>query len=197
MKTKILSIKGNWQEVVDDSRSTVGKMPLGKDPSVAFKKNILMAEHSPIRNIHVRWQWPNIKSWIATHWARHRFEKFIQTQRTDRTGIDRDALRQDAEVIFTGEANAQNLIDAWRKRLCTTAAAETRQYAVDFKKALYDVEPEIADALVPNCIYRGGCPEMNTNCIHWKKFAEGLTKEDVCDIHKRYELYNQQFHKMN
>lgn len=195
MRTKILSIKGNWREVVDDCRTTVGKGELGKDPSEKFKRAILMAEHSPIRNIHVRWQWPHIKSWIATHWARHKFEKFIQTQRTDRTGIDRDALRQDAEVIFTGEANAQHLIDAWRKRLCMTAAAETRQYAIDFKKELYKLEPEIADALVPNCIYRGGCPEMNTNCNHWKNFSSELTKEQLCDLQTRYYVYNIQFHE--
>lgn len=192
MKTNILNVKGTWQEVVDDCRTTVGKDSLGKEPSVEFKRRVLLAEHSPIRSIRVKWQWPNIKSWIATHWARHKFEKFIQTQRTDRTGIDRDALRQDALVKFTAEANTQSLIDVWRKRLCFQAAAETRQYAEDFKRALHEVEPEIADALVPNCVYRGGCPEMS-QCGFWKKFSEDLTFDEVIDIQTRYDIYNGRF----
>ena len=53
MNTEILKIKGDWQEVVDDCRSTVGKPPLGREPSETFKKNILLAEHSPIRDITV------------------------------------------------------------------------------------------------------------------------------------------------
>ena len=53
MKTEILKIKGDWQEVVDDCRATVKKSPLGKEPSYAFKKAILISEHSPIRDISV------------------------------------------------------------------------------------------------------------------------------------------------
>lgn len=41
-KTEILKIKGDWQEVVDDCRATVKKSPLGKEPSTAFKKAILI-----------------------------------------------------------------------------------------------------------------------------------------------------------
>ena len=51
MKTEILKIKGDWQEVVDDCRTTVGKDSLGKEPSKKFKREILISEHSPIRSI--------------------------------------------------------------------------------------------------------------------------------------------------
>ena len=88
----ILGIKGNWKEVVDDCRSTVNKPALNKEPSESFKKAILIAEHSPIRDIRIRWKWDNIKSWVATHWSRHKWECFIQTQRSDRTGVQRDKL---------------------------------------------------------------------------------------------------------
>ena len=77
--TEILKVKGDWQEVVNDCRSTVGKGELGKEPSEAFKRGILIAEHSPIRDISIKWRWKGMKSWIATHWARHRWEKFITT----------------------------------------------------------------------------------------------------------------------
>lgn len=46
--TEILKIKGDWQEVVDDCRATVGKIELSKEPSKRFKIGILIAEHTPI-----------------------------------------------------------------------------------------------------------------------------------------------------
>lgn len=161
MKTEILAIKGSWQEVVDDCRSTVGKESLGKEPSSDFKRRILIAEHSPIRDITTRWKWGIIPYWVAMHWKTHHWESKVKTQRSDRTGVDRRKLPQDAPVTFVGEANPQHLIDTWRKRLCYQASPETREYAEDFKRALHGVEPEISDVLIPNCVFRCGCSEMN------------------------------------
>ena len=191
MRTKILKIKGDWQEVVDDSRFTVGKEPLGKEPSEDFKKRILIAEHSTIRSISVKWVWESMKHWVTVHWVRHKWEKFVRTQRSDRTGIDRDELRQDEPQDFTGEANVQHLIDTWRKRLCYMASDETRQYAEDFKMTLHEVEPEIADVLVPNCIYRCGCPEMQ-GCGRFAAHPE----LQISDIQSRYDIYNELFYRM-
>lgn len=192
-KTEILKIKGDWEEVVNDCRATVGKGALGKEPSQAFKRSILISEHSPIRDIQIKWRWRNIKSWVATHWVRHKWECFVKTQRTDRTGINRDALPQEAPVDFTGDANTQALIDTMRKRLCYQASAETRNYAEDFKYSLYDYEAEISDVLVPNCVYRCGCPELQS-CGYWDRLIE---KTDgailTSDIQKRYDLYNEIF----
>lgn len=194
MKTQILKIKGDWSEVVDDCRATVGKEPLGHEPSEKFRQSILIAEHSPIRDISVKWKWSGIKSWIATHWVRHKWECFVRTQRTDRTGIDRDKLPQDSPVDFTGEANTQSLIDTMRKRLCYQASPETRAYAEDLKKAITAHEPEIGWVLVPNCVYRGGCPEMKS-CGLYSKIVKA-TDGDVCtsDLHRRYDAYNAWFH---
>ena len=193
MKTKILKIKGDWEEVVNDCRSTVGKPPLGKEPSAAFKKSILISEHSTIRGILIKWIWEIIPSWVATHWSRHKWECYIKTQRSDRTGVSRDKLPQDAPVSFTGEANTQHLIDSFRKRLCKTASRETRQYAEDFKKTLKPVESEISDVLVPNCIYRCGCPEPN-GCGWYDAICERDPKLRSTNIQGRYDAYNRMFH---
>lgn len=170
-KTELLGVKGSWREVVDDCRATVSKESLGHEPSGQFKRSILIAEHSPIRDIRVRWRWRDILSWVATHWSRHKWECFIRTQRSDRTGIPRGKLPQEAPVTFTGEANAQSLIDTWRKRLC------------------YQASPELSDVLVPNCVYRGGCPELEP-CGFWERFcpAEGT-------IQDRYDQYNALFYE--
>lgn len=193
MKTKIIKIKGDWQEVVNDCRATVGKEPLGKEPSTKFKREILISEHSPIRAITVKWIWKNIASWVATHWSRHKWECYIKTQRTDRTGTDRDKLPQDAPVNFTGEANVQHLIDSFRKRLCMLASRETRMYAEDFKITLHATEPEIADVLVPNCIYRGGCPEPN-GCRWYETICELNPALRSTNIQERYDAYNALFY---
>lgn len=196
MKTEIIKIKGDWMEVVDDCRATVGKESLGKEPSRKFKRDILIAEHSPIRDISFKWKWRDIKSWIATHWVRHKWECFVRTQRNDRQEMyDRDKAPQDAPVDFTGEANVQHLIDTMRKRLCRQAAPETRLYAESLKTIIRSVEPEIAEVLVPNCVYRCGCPEKTgAPC----KFWDHLVKETggaimTPDIQERYDLYNSIF----
>ena len=141
----------------------------------------------------------SIKSWVATHWVRHQWECYVETQRPDRTGIARDDLPQAALVSFTGEANIQNTIDTWRKRLCYQASPETRRYAEDFKLALRDIQPEWADVLVPNCVYRCGCPEM-TKCplaetgrgkSYWELLVEKTGGSIMTpDIQERYDLYN-------
>jgi hypothetical protein len=193
MKTKLLKIKGDWQEVVNDCRATVGKDELGREPSTAFKKSILISEHSPIRSISVKWIWKNIASWVATHFSRHKWECFIKTQRTDRTGVSRDKLPQDTPVNFTGEANAQQLIDTARKRLCMLASRETRKYMEDLKTTIRTVEPEISDVLVPNCVYRGGCPELG-GCRWYETIVALEPKLASTNIQERYDAYNNLFH---
>lgn len=194
MKTEILKIKGDWQEVVNDCRATVGKEALGKEPSVDFKRGILIAEHSPIRDIAVKWRWRDMPHWITVHWVRHKWEKFVRTQRSDRTGIPREKLPQGEPQTFTGEANTQALIDTMRKRLCYQASPETRAYAEDFKAALREREPEISDVLVPNCVYRCGCPEMKT-CGLWERMVRttgGLIASQRID--ERYDTYDRYFY---
>lgn len=95
MKTEILKVKGDWAEVVDDCRATVGKEELGHEPSERFKRGILLAEHSPIRDISIKWRWPGMPHWVTVHWVRHKWKKFVRTQRSDRTGVPRDKLPQD------------------------------------------------------------------------------------------------------
>lgn len=193
MKTKILRVKGDWLEVLNDCRATVGKDARDSIPSIDFRKRILIAEHSPIRDISIKWFWDGIKSFIATHFSRHKWECFIRTQRTDRAGVSRDELPQSALVTFTGEANAQHLIDTARKRLCNQADSETRQYMEDLKVAIHKVEPEIADAMVVNCIYRDGCPEMQ-QCGFFKEFMRRHGAM-IREIQGRYDLYNTDFYE--
>ena len=193
MKTEIIKIKGDWQEVVDDCRVTVGKDSLGKEPSEEFKRDILIAEHSPIRDISIKWRWRDMAHWITVHWVRHKWEKFVRTQRSDRTGVDRSKLPQDEPQTFVGEANTQHLIDTMRKRLCFVASAETRMYAEDLKESIHKKETEIADVLVPNCIYRCGCPEKY-GCGWYDRMIDKHPQLRSTNIKERYNEYNKIFY---
>jgi len=196
MKTQILNIEGTWNRAKNACRTTVNKIHTDNEPSSEFKTNLLISEHSPVRLIKVNWIWDSIKSWVAVHWVRHKWECFVSTRRTDRTGIDRNKLTQDELVTFEGEANAQHLIDTWRKRLCFQASDETRQFAEDFKIVLKEKEPELADVLVPHCIYRFGCPEFDM-CKRkfFEKFLEKNKGVNMNNIKERYKAYNDEFYK--
>lgn len=163
MKVELKNIKGTWEEVANRARTTVSKGELGKEPSDKFKKKILMAEHSPIRGLIYCFKISNLKSWVATHFVRHHVgvEKWVSTQRTDRTGINRDELSQGEEVTMELEANAQALINMSRKRLCSQASPETRQVMQEMKNEVSKKDSIVAKAMVKECIYRGFCPEMN------------------------------------
>ena len=194
MKTEILKVKGSWQEILDDCRATVGKGPLGKEPSQKFKREILLSEHSPIRAIEIKFRWANIPYWVAMHWKTHKWESRTNTQRNDRQELyDRNKAPQDTMVDFIGDPNVQHLIDTWRKRLCYMASSETREYAEDFKIALRKAEPEIADVLVPNCVYRCGCPEQN-GCRWYSGIVARYPDLASTDIQKRYDAYNKIFY---
>ena len=191
-------ISNSWKRVKNHCRTTVNKSFTDNEPTDEFKKKLLISEHSPIRLLEVDWTWENIKYWVSTEWSRHKFEKFITSQRDDRM-IDetpRDKKTQDAWVNYDGYANAQNTIDAWRKRLCYQATPEARKLAEEFKCELHNIEPEWADVLVPNCIYRGGCPEFSmckekfyANFLKWCK----ENNKSTSTIQLRYDAYNEFF----
>lgn len=163
MNVELLEIKGSYEQVANRCRTTVSKGELGKDPSDKFKRKILMAEHSPIRSLVYCFKITNLKSWVATHFVRHHIgvEKWVSTQRTDRTGINRDELPQGTEVMMELEANAQALINMSRKRLCNQASPETIQVMHAMKKEVAKQDKYMANMMVRECVYRGFCPEMS------------------------------------
>lgn len=197
--TEFEKIDDNWTLIKNACRNTVNKKYSEKEPSEQFKKNLLIAEHSPIRLFNTYWRWKDIKYWVSQEWARHKFEKFISTQRNDRQQkYDRNKTPQDSPVNMDCSANMQNLIDVWRKRLCFQATPEARTLAEDFKVELSKTNPIESSVLVPNCIYRCGCPEIN-KCGFFQGFTkyieeQGYINSDLFDIQKRYDLYNEYFY---
>lgn len=163
MTVEIIDYQDNWQAVKNAAMNTIGK-DSGKYPSDDWKFRILKAEHSPIRLIEFTIRLRNVPYWVSVHLTRHKIgvEHFVRTQRTDRTGTDRNSLPQNAPVEHTMRINAQALINISRKRLCSQASDETRYTWFSIIEAIRDIEPEVAAVCVPECVYRGHCPEMQT-----------------------------------
>lgn len=141
--------------------NTVGKEST-KLPTYEWIKKLVEAEHSPIREL-----WFGIKMeipyWVSVHFVRHHIgiNHYVQTQRTDRTGVDRNEKRQDELVSHIMSINAQELINMSHKRLCLQASEETRQVMRAIVREVITVAPYMKDVLVPLCRYRNGlCTEM-------------------------------------
>lgn len=169
MKVQIKDIKGTWREVADSARTTINMNEGVKEPSSRWKKNILLAEHSPIRKIHISWKWYDLLSWVSVHFVRHKIgiEHWVRSQRTDRTGVNRNDLKQSELLEHECEADAQAMINISRKRLCSQASKETTEAWRTVLNNIKDKQPELYSVCVPECIYRGFCPEIKS-CGYYK-----------------------------
>lgn len=176
-----------WKRALNAARRTIGKAPLSKEPSKSWRAKMLLAEHSPIRLVEFEWTWSGIKQWVTTHIVRHHegCEKMVHSQRGDRRAIleeygveTRDQLPQGAENDMDMSANAQALINISRKRLCNCASRETREAWKQVQESIREVDPVMAEKMVPECIYRGFCPEFMNPCGYSKtpQFEEALRK---------------------
>ena len=203
MKTKFNAVPNEetWIRTKNHCRTTDNKDFTEKSPTGTFKRKLLMSEHTPIRLLEFDWSWKGIPYWLSTELSRHRWEKFISSQRDDRLIDDtpRAEKPQGALVNYDGFANMQNLIDVARKRLCYKATAEARELMEDFKLSLFDEGfMNEAEVLVPNCIYRGGCPEF-TSCGLYKRFLDYCKENhphiDLSDLQARYKAYNYMFYE--
>jgi len=162
MQVENMKSKGTWREVADAARTTIHMEPGTNEPSDTWKRKMLLAEHSPIRKLVFNWKWKDLKYWCSTHIVRHKFgiEHWVRTQRSDRTGVNRDELPQGALVEHECEANAQAIMFISRRRLCNQASPETRQAWQAVVDSLKTADPALASCCVPECIYRGFCPEL-------------------------------------
>lgn len=155
-----------WSLALDLARATVGKKPLGKEPSSTWKTKLVAAEHSPLRAVMFKITFENIPSWVSVHYVRHgKFaEHFVSTQRPDRTGskLDRGQIPQGALVTHVILTNAAEILAISRKRLCAKASYETRWLWGQVVERLRAAgETELALACRADCAYRGGvCHEL-------------------------------------
>lgn len=194
--------KADWKRVVNAARRTWGKKPIDHEPSDKFKREILLAEHSPIRLLEYDFTMEDVRQWVTVHLVRHHegCEKFVHTQRQDindqiekmvsevmrilsEEGLIRDGWKA-RDYLFQGQGNdmdmtcnAQAFINISRKRLCKGCPSpETRKAWEIVIEALREVDPILAEKCVADCLYRGFCAETKRCCgfVNTKEYQRQL-----------------------
>lgn len=195
---KITYFNVDWFRIKSACMTTVSK-EAKKMPEKEWRRKLLICEHSPIRRSEISWKWGAIPYAISTHFVRHHqgCEKFVGTERTDRTGVDREERSQMNPVPMEMDANIQALINISAKRLCMCADPTTREYWEVLVEEIKNYDEDIYWALVPQCIRCGSCVEPFSKCQFYKNFAKNLTPEQQMDIIERYNAYNQYREEQN
>jgi hypothetical protein len=186
MRVEFLGIKGTWREVADSANTTINKEIGTKEPSSAWKRKMLLCEHSPIRQLYIKCKWYDLKYWISVHFVRHKIgiEHWVRTQREDRTGIGRDELSQSNLVEHEFLADAQAVINISRKRLCNQASKETKEAWQKVLESIKEVQPELYSVCVPDCIYRGWCYEYKSCGYHKTQQFQKKLKDYRNDVNQ-------------
>lgn len=155
----------DWKRVVNAARFTQRMAPIDHEPSDKFKEQIIRAEHSPLRELRFEVKIMYVPYWVMGHFVRHvHAQPYVSTSRPDvtKSGLDRNEMKQGEEVNLMLSLNAQELINISKVRLCTNASKETRKVWNGVISELADIEPILAKYCVPNCLYRGFCPEIQS-----------------------------------
>lgn len=145
------------QKAYNVARSMRGKLLKRITPEVWSR--FLRSEHSPIRVATYKVTVTDLSYYSSVHLSRHKLgvEHFITSNRPDIAGKARSVGDTVTHVMVI---NAQALISMARKRLCYNAAKDTREAMEEIGLAIYGIDKPLAEAMMPDCMYRGRCGEM-------------------------------------
>lgn len=140
---------------------TIGKKAI-TPPTEEWKRSILRARHSPIRELKFVFYLSDIPYWVSVHLCRHiHAQPYVRSQRNDRQSeYDRNSAPQDAPVNMIWSMGGEELITIANKRLCLKASKETREVVKMMCNEVLLYCPEFENELVPMCKRNGICHEM-------------------------------------
>lgn len=153
----------SWKEVLNAARFTQRKPEVDHEPSDEFKQKMIKAEHSPLRCLQFTIDFYDIPYYTSVHLCRHvHAQPFVSTSRPDINGQmkPRDEQKKSDPVNMRLLVNAQEIINISRVRLCNKAEKVTQMLWIEVLRELSKIEPFLANACVPNCLYRGFCTEI-------------------------------------
>lgn len=168
---------------LDLARRAIEITSRGVDHSKATLDMIYRWEHSPIRTQMFWIEMLGIPTFVSVHTVRHKIwmEHFVLSNREDRGGSGvEDRFTPVDHGIWT---NAQALISMAQARLCYAAHPMTQQIMKEIRKAISVVDPDLANYLVPYCVYRNGVCKEPKPCGNYK-----VTRYDPKSIEERIKL---------
>lgn len=114
---------------------------------------------------------------METHKKKHGTYVWLASARPDLANADKTteySRQQPVKMVI--KTTARGLIDISHYRMCMKAEAPTREFMTVLRAKIKDVEPSLAENMVPMCAYRNGkCTELRS-CGLYKCFA-GVSDE--------------------
>ena len=165
MRVEVAYHDDMWQEIKQNALFTEGKYDTGKYPTTAWKKAMLLCEHSPIRSGRLIVDIFDIPVFVIDHFVRHHigFTPFVSSLRDDRNDFPEGYIpNRETLNSMRFDGNFQAFINISRKRLCGKAHPKTREVWKAVLDKVSTFEPELVSVCVPECVYRGFCPERKT-----------------------------------
>lgn len=164
VKIEVREREESWQLCKEAALFTQNLKPKTPTPTTEWKHRMIKAEHSPLYLVEYVIKIYNIPYCIAMHFKTHSVGvvQFAVSQRPDRNEAvkSRHDVPQDAPVNLMMVANGEAIINISRKRLCKKADPTTSSIWTSVVSKIMEIEPAFRGLLVSNCLYRGGCPEM-------------------------------------
>ncbi len=196
MKTLAFRFLNSPEDIREAAMNTVRKEAEGEFSPTLFYR-YLISEHSPIRGLTLRVTFKGMLGYTSVHFARHVHSvPYVSSNRPDRTGKAR-SVKDTVDHMM--DVNCQALIDMARKRLCMQCSSDTLSWMKELRSALITGRPGVehsenmlyralGHSLVPNCVYRAGCPEFKP-CGFWATFRNKYGANFDETIQSRYEAY--------
>lgn len=191
-KVTVIKFDVDWTEIKNACRKTISMKDSNTEPSSKWKRDLLIAEHSPLRHSLITIDIEDVPFYVMGHLVRHSVgvTPYVGTSREDRTGRDRSKRSQTDLVSMRLDMNIQSLINISRKRLCNQADRQTQLLWLEVVKAIAEYDQDIAWACVPEGIRTCGCPEKFGNCCVCENIISTMDFESRMDVTKRYDRYN-------
>ena len=152
---------------LSDARKAIETTVDKEFTSTATLNQIYTWMHSPIRTQLFVIKLEDIPTFVSVHLVRHsHIQHFVTSKRVDRGGDGKETRWTPVDHLMY--CNAESLITLAHKRICYKASSETRETVLQIRDKISRIDPELAEHMVPLCVYRGGICSEPKPCGHFK-----------------------------
>ena len=132
-----------------------------------MNKGKIFASNDSILEIPEYWAFcyapRSVAAQLRTHEKKHGMYFWMGTGRTDRKDRVPGEYSREQIVPFVMKLTARAIKEISHYRMCGKAEKPTREFMYQFQRELAEIEPELADQMVPMCQFRNGlCTEFGS-----------------------------------
>lgn len=160
-----------------------------KESTIKGLRKLYLSEHSPMYTQIFIVKLEGIPSYVSTHFRTHKknfIAETVTTNRSDRGGSDTAGRMTPVDMIIY--CNAKTLVDMSLKRLCSNADSIARKLMGMIKDEIKDIDPDLYEFMVPQCLYRCGL------CQEWKCCGYVNTSKFKLDLARYLHGFENQYY---